>query len=398
MQTLARTSTLGTSYTAHQVYQLMIAPTAQEAYRFDWLGASGLVLGDITKYVVDDQSYPQIYHDTTAAVHRTLTFQTWAGGAPKMKPLRDLVRPWYRLRAPDGGWLEWALGTYSLNAPQKYSADSATLYQWTATDLTGLLNDVQFEDAYTVKAGTNYVQAIKSVVANYGGDTPIPVRIIDYGQTLPQDLPWNAGTTYLKVVSDLLTAMNFFPPWCDEMGALRSAPIPDWNLVVPSWTWDSTQQQSIIAQDMGGTSTMSSVFWNETPDPSQAFNQIRVVGSNPQNQDPIIANYVNDNPLSPVSVPNWHPKTTVVNDSTIADQATANARAKSVAQASARIYGNVVLYTLPWPCSQDNDIYQVTYRTADEGLQSYPYLEINWRMYLYPGGANQRTIQRIVPA
>lgn len=262
MLNMAATSTNGTSYTAAQVQQILLGG-AQESWRFDRLDASGKWLADITRYVDFVDNPAQVENDTTRSVMRTLSMSV-QGNTP-FNPLHDLIRPWYQVTAPDGGLLRWPLGLFTLLPITRTIDPGYTWQALTGADLTQLLADSAFQQSYSVSSGTNYLTAISTVIAQYTGATKIQVAIPDPGKALPSDLTWDAGTSYLQVIQDLLTAVNYYQPWCDEWGVLRSSPIPDYSTINPGYVFDTTKGASLVLNQI-----------TEDPDWSSIYNQFLV--------------------------------------------------------------------------------------------------------------------------
>lgn len=383
MQPLGRTSTAGTVYSATQVSGYLTAGNATERWVFDRLSAAGVYLSDLTPYV-DLGKPPVIAHDAAAATHRTLRLQV-RGDAP-LNYLQDLIRVHYQLLAPDGGWLDFPLGTFVTTPPDKQISQAVTWGQLHLSDLSQLLIDASFSYSFAVKAGTNYISAINQVVQSYGGPTPIVVRMLDPGLTVPAALTWDAGVTRLKAVTDLLAGINYNAPWFDELGFLRSEPVPDYNVVAASFTFDSTQGASILKD-----SAQSRV------DLTRSFNQVSVLVEDPR-RNRFYVTYSNTDPASAISLVNWHPKTKLIRDSRLVDATRAQARAKAEIQNAARIYAPITFRSFPWPASQNLDVYGITFATAGEALSANRYLETRWTMTCATGADTLHEVTQIVVA
>jgi len=383
VQLLSGVSSLGTAYSAQQVLSRLFAPSGKETYVFYLLDFSKRFKSDLTP-LVSAGATPSVEHDTTRAVKRTLSFSV--RGDANINVLRDLIQPRYRLFMPDGGYLEWPLGTFTVIPPGRDIMPAQTWLQFQLPDVTQLLVDAAFTSTYTAPAGASYVVTIQDIVTSANLPTPLPVSIVDPGTKVPATLTWEYGTSRLQAINDLLAAISYFPLWADEKGTLRSRQIPDWNTVTPSVTFDATGSQSTITVEM-----------TETADISQAYNQILVVGEDPR-RNVVTGLYVNDNAASAVSTVNWHPKLQVVRDSSVPDVSTAVLKAKAIAQQAARIFTQLQMNTLAWPVSQDNDIYGVAYQSRDEGLVTGSYVEVGWTMQAATGGLTEHRLTRIVPA
>jgi hypothetical protein len=362
----------------------MTATAARERWIFDQLNSSLQWLGDLTPFV-DDASPAEVDHDATRAVRRTLKMRV-AGNAP-LTPLHDLIRPHYQLLMPDGGYVDFVLGTFALLPSGKTVTEGATWIDIQGADVSQLLADAGFLVSTGLPAGTGVIAGLQSLIASYSGLTPIPVRIIDPGTLLPASIGWEYGNNPLKAANDLLAALNFMSAAADELGSLYSYPIPDWNTASPVFTIDMT----------AGAGHMVTTPIVEQPDFSKAFNVALVLIEDPR-RPTISCAVFNSRSDSPISTVNWHTKTQVIRDSRVIDLTTAQAVGLSALQEAARVYSPLVINTLPWPASQDQDVYRLVYSTPDEGLVAANFIETRWTHRCKAGAATTHTLAKVVPA
>lgn len=405
MKSLAVTSTAGTAYTAAQVYSVLCA-SGVDTFRYEWLGPDGHQCQDITAWVVPT---PTITHDSTAAVKRTITMTfdlgTTGGGAwpEQINLYTDLFKVYYRIQAPDStlaapSWLEWEVGTFV------YSSNTVTHYPWgdqaawTGADVGQIFVLDQFQQTTAFNAGANVVQACGSIIQGLQGPVDAQMSIPDLGQALGASISWNAGTSKLQALGDLLTAGNYYTPWFDGLTG-RSRPIPDINGVLPSWTWNTLTGQSVITQ----TPSL------EDEDRTTGANTVIVVGQAPTATTSATtttttpaaapqATYVNDRSDSPISTANWFTVVAVINDSTVTDVATARIRARVDAQALARVYAAFSVYSLVFPVFEDHDFFELVYSNPTAGTVDEVYEMLGWTMQCGSGLEMTLNMQRVVPA
>lgn len=381
MQPLARTSSAGTSYTATQVAGFLTQAVASERYVFERLDFRGTFLSDLSPYV-DLAQAPHLDHDTRRAVARTLRFRLRGDATIN---LSDLVRAKFRLLTPDGGYVEWVLGTFMLQPPEEEIRPATTWRYFTAADVTQFLSDASFTRTFSVPKGASYIEAIQQICNGYGGQTPIRTSILDPGKVLPASLVWTAGQSRLRAVNDLLAAINYDAAWGDENFSVRSEPIPDYSAVSPSYTFQSTAGGSILK-----------VPGQRRSDPSLAYNFATVLVEDPR-RTPFSQTYANQSPASEISIPNWgHPKGILIREPKLADASAAFAKARSEIQRYARIYAPLEMPTYCWPVSQHLDVYGLIYSTADEGAVHIKALETRWTMELRTGGSTVHQLEQIV--
>lgn len=386
MQSLARVSIngIGGPYDAPTVYSRIVAPVRSEQWRFDRLANTGIYLSDLTPFVDMASSVPQVDHDTTKDVKRTLQV-TIRSDAP-LSNLSDWIRVVYLLPMLDGGIVGFSQGVFTFQPNEDDIFTGITWRQLQMADPGQLLVDGTFLATYSVAAGTSYDQAIQALVASIKSPSPLTTNIFPpTGKTLPAALSWDIGVSRLKAINDLLQAVNYYSAWWDDF-TLRSSPIPDFNSVTSTATMDCTQTGSPIRTPN-----------RRKPDMTKVFNQALVKVEDPRRTPPVFGFYQNTDPGSPISVPNWHAKAITDTNSKLADKATAAARAMALVQEAARMYQPVETDTVAWPISQDHDIYKIIFSTPLEGLQVNNYVETRWTMNCAVGGLTTHEMQQITP-
>lgn len=389
MQPMAQTSSAGTAYTATQVLAAMRSP-ASERWVFDLLDSHGAYLSDATQYIMtnDPGPAPVITHDATQAVRRSITFTARGDWAPAW--LSNLIRPRYRLLMPDGGYVQWVLGTFTMALPERIVTPARTYLNVKGYDLSQILAKAAFATSFAAPTGANCVATIQSVIATVTGWS-LSSQIPDNGSRLSTSMSWQAGDSLLSAVNAVLEAMTYQSIAADEMGVLRSVPFPNYNQVVPAFTFDTTSN--------GGGSLVASPL-RSTVDISQAINACRVIVENPKAGPGFAADYQNDNPASAVSVGNWGGLVVlkVVKDSKIVDATAAYARAQLEVQRGSWVYAELPVGTAVWPLSQDLDVYRLIYTTTDEGTVDANYLELGWTHTCKAGAITQHRWRRLVAA
>src|SRR5699024_6814429 len=72
--------------------------------------------------------------------------------------------------------------------------------------------------SYTAPAGASVVGVVRDLIAEAGEST---AAIGDDSATLTSAMMWEAGTTRLRIINDLLDAAGFFSLWVDHAGQYR---------------------------------------------------------------------------------------------------------------------------------------------------------------------------------
>lgn len=143
----------------------------------------------------------------------------------------DLVRP-YMVLSDEKGSERWNLGVYALTTPQSVVAEEPRTFQVDGFDRTYLLRREVGMD-YSVAAGTTYRQALLDTFAAAGlgsgvliegsaADNVLPVtRLWPLVASSPDPDQTDTPVTWLRVVNDLLRAINFQAVWADQDGVFR---------------------------------------------------------------------------------------------------------------------------------------------------------------------------------
>jgi len=170
----------------------------------------------------------------------------------------DLVRP-YMVLSSGLTVARWNLGVYVLTTPQRTVGETPETYDVQGYDRLMLLNRQVGAD-YRVAAGVTYRAAIVAAFAAAG----LSGVLIDGSaadSTLPAARSWllvgdstnpdqtATPVTWLRVVNDLLNAINFRAVWCDQDGQFRCSGYQDPKVRAPEYVFDADSQLTILGED-----------------------------------------------------------------------------------------------------------------------------------------------------
>jgi hypothetical protein len=166
----------------------------------------------------------------------------------------DLVRPYIVLS--DGVVsARFNQGVYCLTTPERVARDEVETYDVEGYDRVYLLNR-EVGDSYEVAAGTPYLTAVQSVIAA-AGLTGVLLDGSAGGSVLPSLRVWpliptdqaQSGTyTYLNIVNDLLSAINYRGIYCDENGVFRSEPYAQPSARPVEYAFDALEPRTIVGE------------------------------------------------------------------------------------------------------------------------------------------------------
>lgn len=191
--------------------------------------------------------------------------------------------------------------------PGSVSKESGLL-QVDAYDLGILLQEDKIDSRIILKAGSNYIEEIEKILISAG----ITKIIAEPSEaTLSTDrADWDIGTEKLKIVNQLLEEISYNDVSFDQAGSclLRAHTYPSAATIKHIY---KSGEASIISPEISVVSNA-----HEIP------NVFIAVVSNPDNDEPLISKYINENPVSKTStVYTGRRKVSVLKPNNVATQA-----------------------------------------------------------------------------
>lgn len=229
-----------------------------------------------------------------------------------------------------------------------------------------------------IGAGTNYLEAVEQLLTQCGISLVIKTPI---ASTIGTVRTWDAGTSYLDIINELLDEINYLPLWFNAEGYAMLQP-----QTIPT--------AATIAHLLDGNDVRSLLYPQmlKTQDIYNAPNVFTVICANADRRGIMSATAVNDNPSSPLSTVRRgrriHSFTKVDN---IADQATLEEYANLLRWESMGIGETVVATTALLPGFGLDDVVGLVYKDVN-GI----YISSGWTMELVTGGSMTHTLKRVV--
>ena len=339
-------------------------------YRFDRLDEFNNYLGPIDGLVTS----ASVSNNALADIKRTAKFRILDRGP--INYLKDRIKPWAMLAMRDGGKIEWPLGVFLLTTPTRVlDADGQLARDVVAYDQLLALTQDKVSDRYSIAAGTLYTNAIATVASNFLSS------IIPSALTIPAAIEWEPGTSKLRILNDLLGAINYESAWFDEVGILRCRPYfsPSTRAVEYDYSANSL---SVISGNVEQTIDLFSV-------PNKW-----VLVKTEADQAPITGIYTNTSPTSPTSTVSRG--RTIVDfrtETDAADQGTIDAKAARVAFETSQVFEEIKFMTIAMPMHSNADVLNV----GIPGLAvADKYSERTWELPLKPGALMTHTVRRVV--
>lgn len=203
---------------------------------------------------------------------------------PDVDLLADEIEP---VLIVDG--VEYPLGVFIPTTVAESEDAAAASIAVEAYDRTWRLAAAKTETMVYFAAGTNYIEAVKTLLAGAGIlvviETPTTATLAEARQD------WPVGTSYLTIVNQLLSEINYREIWFNSSGAAIVEPVVTATAENISHTLDSDDIKSLMLPSLRRTTDLFS-----------APNVFICICSNPDKDAALVSVAVNDNPDSPLSV------------------------------------------------------------------------------------------------
>lgn len=187
---------------------------------------------------------------------------------------------------PDGPRMPW--GVWVLSSP-KLMRDMVDHYDVSLLSKMVIVDEDTITDSLSFPAGTLVTPEVETLIRSTGEVRPIALTPSTRTTTSP--LMWEAGTSKLTIINDLLTAIDYSALWCDGTGQYRVEPYvnpkdrvvrrsfvaDDWSLIRPGWTREqdlSGIPNRVIIFSAGTDTDPAIVGLAENSDPASPFSTV----------------------------------------------------------------------------------------------------------------------------
>lgn len=359
-------------YAAADVEAALHAAKREVRFRYEHLNKESQHLG----WLDGSMEAASISHNSLATIQRTASFTMVDHG--DVNWLSDRIRPWFRLKMPDGGWAEWPLGLFLLSTPMRSIVGTGIRREVEAYDQTVILKDHRTTGRYTVTQGTNAIDAVRDLLVDSGIQKH---ALVSTDETFARDHDWEPGTERLEMVNDILGWLNYSPIYFNSAGAAVARPYESPSDRSVGYTY-RTDDKSVLFPEVDQELDLFSVA-----------NHWLLVVSEPD-AAPMSASYTNDDPSSPTSTVNRGRTITDFRESQEAtSQAALDAKAKRLAEYASQVYEAVEISTALMPHHESSEVIQLDY--PEVGAKT-KYSEHKWSMNLKAGAAMDHRLRRVV--
>lgn len=225
---------------------ILTAPTLEVAAGCEVLDLDLNVTEDISDDFLDGKVTRQCFAKIHGTCQLVLSRELQWGA--------QLVRPYVLI-----GDERWNTGVFVLSTPEKRVGVDPPIFEASGQDRLALLDREVGED-YSVTSGTTYRQALLDVFSDAGlSGVQIETAAADY--TLPATRTWSlvassldpdqtsTPVTWLRIVNDLLAAINYQAVWCDENGLYRCERYIEPSVRPIDFTFSADDVATIVGED-----------------------------------------------------------------------------------------------------------------------------------------------------
>lgn len=288
----------------------------------------------------------------------------------------DETLDWLYWRPED--LVEFPLGVFIPSTPpRKADAAGVITREVEAYDLLQVLTDDKVADRYTIAQGTNYITAVKALLDSAGVTAQ---NLTPSSSTLPADRDWDPGTPKLRIINDMLDAINYRSLWFDADGVAVAQPYVSPADRAAEYTYQD-DGQSVIVPEVQESLDLFAVANKWVLTVSEA------------DRPPLRSEYTNANVNSPTSTVSRGRTIVDYRQVEAADQAALDAMAARIAFEASQVYQQVEFETAIMPMHSDSDVLNL--RFGPLGLDA-KYSEVGWSFDLKAGGRMRHRVRRVV--
>lgn len=323
---------------------------------------------------------PTIRCDGDAEIHMSLSgsFSTEARDASGNELSFDLLSDEIEtVLVLDG--VEHSLGVFLASTVTPSETDGAKELQVEAFDRCWRVRDVYSEGPIYFAAGVPYLTAIEQLLTQAGITTVLSTPTAAALSEERED--WGIGVSYLKIINDLLSEINYKPLWINSHGVamLQPAAVPTAENI--QHTMDAREIDDMVLPELSRETDIYS-----------AANVFLVYCANPDKSGTMTAMAENTNPQSPLSIPRRGRRImSVERVDNIADQAALQAYADKRRNDSMVGGETINVSTALMPGYGVDDVVALHYGEIN-GIC----IDKAWEMDLEVGGMMRHTLKRVV--
>lgn len=270
--------TLVGDYRPTPLYDPLTRDRKGERYTFQLLDKEDNVIGSLPEVIPGGT----LENNVNSVIRRSGSINL-ANTSLEIDWLSDRIKPWYHF---EGG--SWPLGVYLINAPVRKIIGREQTWNVKLMDKLLILDTEIITEPFVVTKQQKPTSVVKDLLNSASLSSS---GVEDSDDLMGSDRVWEAGTTKLRVINDLLDYVGYFALWCDTDGLPRAIPYnaPKYRPLV--WTFEY------------GPSSIYLPTWEESQDYFDVPNQVTLVSQGDGEEEGFISTVENNNPNSRYSIP-----------------------------------------------------------------------------------------------
>ena len=343
------------------------------SFRYDLLDRHDMKLGEIDGIEEASVSYGELN-----MIKRSAVFQLNEYIQRNIDYMSEQIQPWFILQMPDGGSVEWPLGVFMLESPEKQITGKYVRRSIGAYDKGLIIDADKIVSRHFIPAGTNYVGAIVKLLS-MAGITKINIAPTDSTILADREIP--VGTKIKEAVNNLLAEINYKSIGVDEVGFFYSSPYiePAQRPITQRYVAD---RDSIVLQEI-----------SESLDIAGHPNVFTRVARNLDLDTELVATVYNNNPSSPTSIPNRGRQIVNLEEiENISSQAALNTYTRRIAINAMSAYSHIKFDSALMPGHGSSDTLYLDFPLFFDAPRLYS--ETNWDMELKFDGVMNHKARR----
>lgn len=195
-------------------------------------------------------------------------------------------------------------GTFLLEKSSEEWEDTGRVWKLSMLDRTTVPSQDVVDQSYAVAAGTNILQEVRAILATSGEYMAVD-QSVDLATR--SGMVWEAGTSKLKIINDLLDAAGYNSLWMDGWGNFQATP-----RVLPADRSIEYELLTGVSRELvDGSKSIYSSDWTRERDSFGVPNKVIAIQSaGGEDDEALVGQWTNEDPASPYSYPSrgrWVP-------------------------------------------------------------------------------------------
>lgn len=212
--------------------------------------------------------------------------------------IADLALESVRLRpvCSVAGLPETPMGVFLISSAKEQWEDTGRVWNISLLDKNTVPDQDKVDESYAVPAGDLILQRVKTILASAGEYIDIPA-----GSTIATSngMAWEAGTSKLKIINDLLDVADYNSLWMDGYGSFMVTP-----RVLPADRSINYEVLGFPRELKDGEKSIYRPDWERERDSFDVPNKvIAVQAADGNDTGALIGQWTNEDPSSPYSYP-----------------------------------------------------------------------------------------------